>query len=70
MCLVRSASPQPVQRTIGATWQLLNAAGQLLREEVMKDGTVEIDMSGCARGVYYLKIKGEDGTQVKKIVLQ
>jgi len=53
-----------------ATWQLLNAAGQLLREEVMKDGTVEIDMSGCARGVYYLKIKGEVETQVKKIVLQ
>jgi hypothetical protein len=53
-----------------ATWQLLNAAGQLLREEVMKDGTVEIDMSGCARGVYYLKIKGEYGTEVKKIVLQ
>ncbi len=51
-------------------WQLLNAAGQLLREEVMKDGTVEIDMSGCARGVYYLKIKGEVETQVKKIVLQ
>ncbi|HRV90400.1 MAG TPA: T9SS type A sorting domain-containing protein [Prolixibacteraceae bacterium] len=53
-----------------ATWQLLNAAGQLLREELMEERTVEVDLTGCAKGVYYLKIKGEDETQVKKIVLQ
>ena len=54
----------------GVTLQLLNGAGQLLREELMEERTVEVDLTGCARGVYYLKIKGEDETQVKKIVLQ
>ena len=54
----------------GVTLQVLNGAGQLLREELMEERTVEVDLTGCARGVYYLKIKGEVETQVKKIVLQ
>jgi unsaturated rhamnogalacturonyl hydrolase len=69
-----SVSPNPVTDLIyintqdqqGFTFNIFNC----LSQPVLSGHTSPIDMSAWAPGVYYMKIQGPEGTEIKKIVKQ
>ena len=51
---------------------VLNAQGQLLMKESIDNtkGTIQLNLSSAARGIYYIKLVSETGVRIEKIILE
>lgn len=57
----------PVSRT-AYQWSLVDAMGRVVDQGVEDSTQLELHRKGQAAGVYYLKVVGEQGSQVKQII--
>ena len=48
--------------------EILNMEGQLMNSTTAIDEQTTIDISGFAPGMYFIKVKTEDGIAVKKFI--
>ncbi|MFA4852003.1 MAG: T9SS type A sorting domain-containing protein [Bacteroidales bacterium] len=51
-----------------ATIEILNIEGQVLKSMNTEEVHATLDISGFARGMYFIKVKTEKGVAVKKFV--
>lgn len=49
--------------------QIINAIGQIIKESILQNGEQSIDITDLADGVYILKIKTEESTDIRKMIL-
>ena len=49
--------------------EIWNQLGQKVYNQVVKNKTVDISTMDFRSGVYYVRIKSDDGTTVKKLVI-
>ncbi len=49
--------------------KIINLAGQTLQTHLMTDKTLRLDTSELAKGVYFVSLETEDGTAIKKMVV-
>jgi Secretion system C-terminal sorting domain/Beta-propeller repeat len=74
--------PNPVQRVLhvqltasankSIVWQVQDATGKILKQQSdqLHGSSQSIDVSGLPNGMYYLVLKKDDGTTVKKFIKQ
>ncbi len=73
--LAVSVSPNPTSghvtiATNGADGEVtvMDLFGRKVASVIMKEGRAEVDLSGCAKGVYMARISSEAGTSIVKLV--
>lgn len=66
--------PNPANNTVTISFphkseiEILNIEGQVIKSFITSDTTATIDVSGFARGLYFVKMKTEKGIAVRKFV--
>ena len=48
--------------------EILNIEGQLIKRRTVDQNPTTIDISGFARGMYFVKVKSDRGVVVKKMI--
>ena len=50
--------------------QFVDVSGKILRSVISADSKVKINITGITKGIYFIKVLGEDNVQTQKIVIQ
>jgi hypothetical protein len=50
--------------------EVVDLTGRVLKKQSVKGGNSELDMQGASQGIYLLKVKGQNGTAVRKLIIE
>jgi hypothetical protein len=48
----------------------MDLTGRTLKKQTVKGGNSTLDMQGTSQGIYLLKVKSENATAIRKIVVE